>query len=89
MVKTEEHKGLCSTCNHSNTCSHADNGEQPVLHCEEFDGYSAEPVRAKDRINVEEKNDGKYNGLCTNCGIRETCTYPKPEGGVWHCEEYK
>lgn len=28
-------------------------------------------------------------GLCKNCGNRQTCTFPKPEGGVWHCEEYQ
>jgi hypothetical protein len=30
----------------------------------------------------------KFLGLCSNCDNRETCTYPKPEGGVWRCEEY-
>lgn len=27
-------------------------------------------------------------GLCVNCENRETCVFPKPLGGVWHCEEY-
>jgi (2Fe-2S) ferredoxin/predicted RNA-binding Zn-ribbon protein involved in translation (DUF1610 family) len=31
---------------------------------------------------------GKYRGLCLNCAKREFCTFPKPEGGVWHCDEY-
>lgn len=30
----------------------------------------------------------EHRGLCVNCANRETCLYPKPEGGVWHCEEY-
>ena len=30
-----------------------------------------------------------YRGLCSLCENRTTCTYPKPEGGVWHCEEYR
>ncbi|HTS66225.1 MAG TPA: hypothetical protein VMS37_25420 [Verrucomicrobiae bacterium] len=30
----------------------------------------------------------KFLGLCSNCDNRETCVYPKPEGGVWRCEEY-
>jgi len=30
----------------------------------------------------------KYSGLCMNCEHRRTCTYPKPEGGIWHCEDY-
>lgn len=28
-------------------------------------------------------------GLCINCENRNTCKYIKPDGGVWHCEEYK
>jgi hypothetical protein len=27
-------------------------------------------------------------GLCATCDNRETCTYPKPEDGIWHCEEF-
>ena len=89
MVKTKESQGLCSTCNKNNACSHAKDTEQPVLQCEEFDGYAADPARAKGKTTIGEKDSGKYKGLCANCGIRETCTYPKPEGGVWHCEEYR
>lgn len=28
-------------------------------------------------------------GLCINCENRNTCKYIKPNGGVWHCEEYR
>jgi len=28
-------------------------------------------------------------GLCRNCARLSTCTYPRPEGGVWHCNEYE
>jgi len=28
-------------------------------------------------------------GLCRNCIHRETCSFPRPESGVWHCEEYQ
>jgi hypothetical protein len=27
-------------------------------------------------------------GLCVNCSQRFSCTYERPEGGVWHCEDY-
>ncbi len=30
-----------------------------------------------------------HKGLCMNCDERETCMLPRPESGVWHCEEYK
>jgi hypothetical protein len=36
-----------------------------------------------------ERDSGMDKGLCKNCGNRETCTFPKPEGGVWHCDEYQ
>jgi hypothetical protein len=28
-------------------------------------------------------------GLCRNCARLSDCTYPKPAGGVWHCDEYE
>lgn len=31
---------------------------------------------------------GQLKGLCVNCANREVCRHPKPEGGVWHCEEF-
>lgn len=36
-----------------------------------------------------ERESGIDKGLCRNCANRETCTFPKPEGGVWHCDEYQ
>jgi hypothetical protein len=29
-----------------------------------------------------------FRGLCINCDVRHTCMFPRPEEGVWHCEEY-
>lgn len=31
----------------------------------------------------------RMTGLCMNCDNRFTCAFPVPEGGVWHCEEYR
>jgi len=28
-------------------------------------------------------------GLCINCENRHTCEFTKPNGGIWHCEEYR
>jgi hypothetical protein len=28
-------------------------------------------------------------GLCVNCDKLHSCTYTKPEGGVWFCEEHE
>ncbi|MHC4505741.1 MAG: hypothetical protein ACYTFI_20745, partial [Planctomycetota bacterium] len=37
----------------------------------------------------DEDDFARYRGLCGNCEERRSCTFPKPEGGVWHCEEYR
>ncbi len=37
----------------------------------------------------DEDDFARYKGLCGNCEDRRGCTFPKPEGGVWHCEEYR
>lgn len=36
-----------------------------------------------------ERDSGLNKGLCKNCANLETCTFQKPEGGVWHCDEYR
>lgn len=43
----------------------------------------------KNSFQVRGKDSEKYKGLCKNCKKRKTCTLPKPEGGVWRCEEYE
>ena len=40
-------------------------------------------------FRVKGKNSEQFKGLCKNCKKRKTCTLPKPEGGVWRCEEYE
>lgn len=45
--------------------------------------------------NNPHSNPGSNNpednvkGLCINCDHRNDCCLPKPEGGIWHCEEYE
>jgi len=39
--------------------------------------------------SAEEKNSDNYKGLCRNCKKQKTCKLPKPEGGVWRCEDYE
>ena len=34
-------------------------------------------------------NKMEYTGICVNCIHRDTCTFPKSEGGRTHCEEYE
>lgn len=39
--------------------------------------------------HAKRRNSGQYKGLCGNCKKRKNCSLPKPEGGVWRCEEYE
>jgi len=34
-------------------------------------------------------NTATLAGLCRTCVRLSDCTYPKPEGGVWHCDEHE
>ncbi len=101
--REKEYVGLCSSCKSASTCTYTKDPMRPVLQCEEFDGYEPRSVGIISRDSLplnelanpplissaEEKDSGKYKGLCSICEDRETCTFLKPEGGVWHCEEYR
>jgi len=98
MPAVEENFGLCSTCNNAAGCYYrARRG--PALFCELFDGYAppaeritseraSPPTDSSSARRAAEEEVFKYSGLCVNCEHRRTCTHPKPEGGVWHCENY-
>jgi len=100
LPKRVTYHGICSCCRHSTTCTFLKNPGQPVLQCEEFEGFELRHSETIFRTvslttdpklmsSAEEKDLGKYKGLCGICEDRKTCTFPKPEGGVWHCEEYR
>lgn len=100
MSKFRAHRGLCSACRNDPTCTYPRDPGRPVVQCLDFEGYVAAPPKAtggngsrpdnsRVRSTMEEKYSGKYMGLCRNCENRGTCTFSKPEGGVWHCEEYR
>jgi hypothetical protein len=44
--------------------------------------------RPRSRSNDEESQNN-LKGLCINCEHRTDCCLPRPDGGVWHCEEYE
>jgi hypothetical protein len=81
---------LCTTCNHSATCRNRGTSLRPVFYCEEFDAYV--PVAADSAPwtpTRETPRNYRGVGLCADCGNRETCAVPKPEGGIWTCEVYR
>lgn len=97
-------QGLCSCCKEASTCTFPREPGRPVWECEEFNGILPPPLgrtslsRSVSSIPPRGVLDEPIppsldplpgRGLCTNCENRATCTFPKPEGGVWHCEEYR
>lgn len=93
-------RGLCLSCKNASACTYKEDPARPVLQCEEFDGFEYLPretviknisltATPNFRLGIEEKDADKFKGLCSICEDREICTFPKAEGGVWHCEEYR
>ncbi len=95
--KRKAFSGLCSTCKDAPVCTFPGIPQTPVWQCEEFAGYEnpsgkSAPIDPENASGFsphrEERNSDRHKGLCVICDGRETCMFPKPPGGVWHCEEY-
>jgi len=97
MPAPTEYSGLCSTCKHASECSFPGCPREPVFCCEEFDSGEPPPMKTTSRHNPqhnysgsnEDQDAARFSGLCSNCENRYDCALGKPEGGVWHCEEYQ
>ena len=86
----EGYRGLCVLCKIRETCQLPRDRTKPSFYCDEFVPYeSATPKHTIHKMPVREaEGPSAFKGLCMNCELRETCMFPKPTGGVWHCEEY-
>ncbi|MEN6450693.1 MAG: hypothetical protein ABFC96_09395 [Thermoguttaceae bacterium] len=83
-----DHRDLCSICMYAAECIHPGTIDRPKVYCELFD-VDVETLVAEQKVakaDVEARD--LAGGLCCNCENRERCTIHKPEGTVWHCEEY-
>ena len=95
--KNMEYLGLCSNCKNDSDCTFKKNRQKPSFYCEEFEVDASPSVETTRKykspepssIDTEDDDSGKFTGLCSNCDNRITCAFPKPEGGIWHCEEYR
>lgn len=91
--------GLCELCNLRSSCKFPRSMEHKVTSCEEFDGRGSEPGHkgavssaARHSLNVVSRDtvtNSLARGLCATCEKFDTCQFPKPEGGVWQCEEFE
>jgi len=90
---SEQYRDLCSSC--ENAGEHATRGRprRPIFFCEEFEVSTAASIPESGRAVEEMPRDTHRGsgrmGLCVNCENAGTCTLPRPEGGIWHCEEYR
>jgi hypothetical protein len=85
-------RDLCSTCSYAPGCINQASEEKSVFQCEEF-SLPPSPPSAFPEVNSGTNGDlalsgDKSEGLCCNCGNRQSCGMRLVEGGVWHCEEY-
>ena len=92
-VAARPYRDLCCTCNHADECDRPSTPERPIFFCEMFEAYvpveaQAPPSRAP-REPPGKPGAPEYKGLCANCENRDTCVLPRPDGGVWHCQEYR
>ena len=73
-------------------CGSRGSQRRPIFFCEEFNVFVSVPAsdlaRAAPMKPTNRQRTNEHTGLCMDCANAETCTWPKPEGGVWHCEEY-
>ena len=91
-------RGLCTTCEHDARCSYPRHPDRPVLCCEEFRAEPPGPAparraaaaaRPRPEPSPGTDDTARYKGLCANCENLAVCNFPKHDGGVWHCEEYR
>ena len=84
--------GLCTTCDHAPCCTHPRTSGLPVLECDDASAFviSIAPATGIDVLySAAPSSRTAARGLCATCGRLPDCTYPKPEGGVWHCDEFE
>jgi hypothetical protein len=97
MIDNNRYPTLCSSCKHASTCTFPKDPERPSFYCEEFEievtpqmqtGVSEKQHPMIPEIS-ELKGTTQFVGLCCDCENRQNCIFPKPEGGIWHCQEYQ
>ena len=83
--------GLCTTCDHAPRCTHPRTRGVPVLECDDTSVFviAIAPATGIDLVHhAAPPSRAAAKGLCATCVRLADCTYPKLEGGVWHCDEF-
>ena len=88
-----QYRDLCSNCDNGSACGGRTRPRRPIFFCEQFEVFGAALAPESDRSAEEKPRQTRslngHIGLCMNCDNAGTCVLPKPEGGIWHCEEYR
>ncbi len=88
--------GLCRTCVQAPECTFPRDPSRPVRSCDEFEGADAPRSERALRMvaasvfpmeGAPDRGATELKGLCVQCARRDSCAFPKPAGGVWHCDE--
>jgi hypothetical protein len=96
MPENMKYFGLCMSCKNASSCTFPRDPTKPAFYCEEFEIQTPVPIIPLEKEQPSaagpaaiDKDSDRLVGLCFDCEARHTCTFPKSEGGVWHCEEYR
>jgi len=88
--------GLCMSCRNASICTFPRDPAMPAFYCEEFAIETPVSVVTTEKEQPfvtgpagVQKDSSRLVGLCIDCEGRKNCSFPKSEGGVWHCEEYR
>ena len=85
---SEPYRDLCSNCDNAKRCEGGTRPRRPIFFCEEFLVFGAASAPQRKPRTPAAKNINGQVGLCVNCASARTCALTRPEGGIWHCEEY-
>ncbi len=95
MATVSTEHSICHSCRHVRGCTLHRHGQAPVLECEEFemprasDNSGPHPAQSPLQGQSVSGAEAVLLGLCQNCRARVLCRLPRPEGGIWFCEEYE
>ncbi len=97
MSENIRYFGLCMSCKNASSCTFPRDPAKPAFYCEEFEIETKVSIippekdqpLATDSSTAKDKDSTVLIGLCSDCEGSQSCTFPRPEGGVWHCEEYR
>ncbi|OPY60262.1 MAG: hypothetical protein A4E57_04510 [Syntrophorhabdaceae bacterium PtaU1.Bin034] len=102
LSKGKHQEDLCAFGIAAPHCALSNSSRTPIRECEEYQttmcpeeegGAGSDPGGTGIDIDLPseraEHPPWERIGLCGDCAAYDTCPFPKYEGGVWRCEEYR